>query len=46
MGVVVCLAVQEEKARLCRDCETDFVGKFELVATFEMLFGQKDLNMT
>jgi hypothetical protein len=38
--------VQEEEARLCRNCDTDFVGKFKAAAAFKMLFGQKDLNMT
>jgi len=46
LRVIVGLAVQEEEARLCCDCDTDFVGKFKAAATFEVLFGQKDLNMT
>jgi hypothetical protein len=38
--------MQEKKACLRRDREADLVSHFKTAASLEMLFGQKDLNMT
>src|SRR5205807_6092239 len=46
LRIVVRLAMQKEKACLSCDRDTDLVSQFKTSASFEMLFGEEDLNMT
>jgi hypothetical protein len=45
LWIIVCFAMQEEKARLGRDREADLISKLETTAAFESLLGQEDLDM-
>jgi len=38
--------MQQKKASLCGDCETDLIRNFKAVATFETLLSKKGLNVT
>ena len=46
LRIIVRLAMQKEKTRLSCDRNPDLVGQFETAASFKMLFGEEDLNMT
>jgi hypothetical protein len=46
LRVIIGLAMQEEKAGLGRDRQAHFVRQLETTATFELLLGQKDPDMS
>ena len=46
LRVVIRLAMQQKKARLRGDSDTDLVGEFKSTATFEVFFREEDLHAT